>query len=514
VALLRAAAATAAALAFAVVGTASAATIHGTARSERIVGTARADGIHGGAGNDVLLGRGGNDLLDGGRGRDRIVCGAGRDAAVAEAGESVSPDCEFVTRRISRDPFADSAAHATEVEPDSFSVGSKVVATFQVGRYPDGGASAIGFATSADAGRTWRSGTLPSLTLASRPAGPYPRASDPVVAYDAKHGVWLVATLAIATPDFALAISRSADGIAWQPPVIAFTAPPPLGDDIGLDKEWIVCDNGPASSYRGRCYVTYSDFRLGVLSTRHSDDGGVTWSAPSSFNVGFTDAGPQPLVRPNGELVIPFRNLESMYALRSTTGGESFGAPEQIAPAPVAGTPRLRAPSLPSAEIAADGTIYVAWHGCTFRPGCTANDIVVAHSVPAGGWAVARVPIHAVSSGFSEFTPGIAVDPASSGAETRIALTYFSLRGCGDDCRVDAGAISSTDGGTTWSQPQRLNTLSMPQEWLPFAGGFFLGDYISTSFAGGRAVGVLALAEPPVGRRLDEAIYATTFAVR
>jgi hypothetical protein len=25
---------------------------------------------------------------------------------------------------------------------------------------------------------------------------------------------------------------------------------------------------------------------------------------------------------------------------------------------------------------------------------------------------------------------------------------------------------------------------------------------------------VLALAEPPVGRRLDEAIYATTFAVR
>jgi hypothetical protein len=80
--------------------------------------------------------------------------------------------------------------------------------------------------------------------------------------------------------------------------------------------------------------------------------------------------------------------------------------------------------------------------------------------------------------------------------------------------RVDVGAIASTDGGRTWSQSQRLNTLSMPQAWLPFAGGFFFGDYISTSFAGGRAVGVLALAEPPVGRRLDEAIYATTFAVR
>ena len=505
-ALLRGAAVVA--LALAVVGSASAATIHGSARSERLVGTVRADAIHGGAGNDVLLGRGGNDLLDGGRGRDRIVCGAGRDAAVAEAGESVAPDCEFVTRRISRDPFADAAVHATEVEPDSFSVGSTVVATFQVGRYPDGGASAIGFATSTDAGRTWRSGTLPGLTRAAQPAGPYPRASDPVVAYDAKHGVWLVAALAIAAPDFALAISRSADGIAWQPPVIVFTAPPTFGDDLGLDKEWIVCDNGTASPFRGRCYVTYTDFQFGFLSTRHSDDGGLTWSAPASFKTGFTDAGPQPLVRPNGELVIPFRNLESMYVLRSATGGESFGVPEQIAPAPVAPTPRLRAPSLPSAEIAADGTIYVAWHGCTFRPGCTANDIVVAHSLAAGGWAAARVPIHPVGSAFSEFTPGIAVEGS------RVAVTYYTLRPCGSDCRVDIGAISSSNGGATWSAPQRLNTLSMPQEWLPFAGGWFLGDYISTSFAGGRAVGVLALAEPPIGRRLDEAIYATTFAVR
>jgi hypothetical protein len=203
-----------------------------------------------------------------------------------------------------------------------------------------------------------------------------------------------------------------------------------------------------------------------------------------------------------------------MYALRSANGGVSFGPPEQIALAPVANTPNMRAPSLPSAEIAADGTVYVAWNGCTFRPGCTANDIVVAHSVPAGGWALTRVPIHGVSSGFTEFTPGIAVDPASSGAGTRIALTYYSLRPCSDVCRIDAGAIASTDGGRTWSAPQRLNTLSFPQEWLPSAGGFFLGDYISTSFAGGRAVGVLALAEPPVGRRLDEAIYATTFVVR
>jgi hypothetical protein len=496
----------------ALAGTASAKTIQGGGRSERLSGTDRADAIHGGAGNDVLSGRAGNDLLDGGRGRDRISCGPGFDAVVADGGESVARDCELVTRRISRDPFADQAFHATEVEPDSFSAGSKVVATFQVGRFADGGATGIGFATSADAGRTWRSGILPGLTLAR--GGSYPRGSDPVVAYDAKHAVWLVASLAIATPQFSLAISRSADGLAWQDPVIAFSAPPTFGDDLGLDKEWLVCDNGGASPFRGRCYATYSDFRLGVLSTRHSDDGGLTWSEPTSFAVGFVDAGPQPLVRPSGELVIPFRNEGFMYALHSSDGGVSFGAPETIAPALVAKTGQLRAPPLPSAEIAADGTIYVAWHGCTFRPGCNANDIVLARSAPGAGWSVSRVPIHAVSSAFREFTPGIAVDATTSGTRTRLAITYYSLHQCGSDCRVDAGIITSANGGVTWSPPRRLNTLPMHETWLPFANGYFLGDYISTSFAGGRAVGILTLAEPPAGERLDEAIYATTFAAR
>src|SRR6266536_3583170 len=39
-----------------------------------------------------------------------------------------------------------------------------VVAVFQVGRFPDGGAAAIGFAASPDGGRTWASGILPGLT--------------------------------------------------------------------------------------------------------------------------------------------------------------------------------------------------------------------------------------------------------------------------------------------------------------------------------------------------------------
>src|SRR5689334_21141126 len=75
------------------------------------------------------------------------------------------------TTTISTDPFTQATCkastttnHHTEVEPDTFSNGSTIVATFQVGRIYDGGACAIGFATSTNNGTTWTSGLLPGIT--------------------------------------------------------------------------------------------------------------------------------------------------------------------------------------------------------------------------------------------------------------------------------------------------------------------------------------------------------------
>jgi hypothetical protein len=88
---------------------------------------------------------------------------------------------------LSTDPFANSTSqHATEVEPDTFAFGSTLVSGFQVGRFFDGGSSDIGFATSTNGGNSWKSGFLPA-TANSTPKGPYARASDASVAYDARH---------------------------------------------------------------------------------------------------------------------------------------------------------------------------------------------------------------------------------------------------------------------------------------------------------------------------------------
>src|SRR5439155_605630 len=173
-------------LAHVLAGTATARTIVGTAKGEPLVGTSRADSISGGAGNDRLLGGGGNDFLSGGPGhdvvaggagndriaaeydvRDRVACGSGVDTVMADLVDVVAADCELVSRRISRDAFRDPGGQPeSEVEPDSFTVGRTTIATFQVGRRFDGGATGIGFAVSKDDGRTWRSGILPELIVA------------------------------------------------------------------------------------------------------------------------------------------------------------------------------------------------------------------------------------------------------------------------------------------------------------------------------------------------------------
>ncbi len=133
---------------------------------------------------------------------------------------------------ISTDPFTQATCaasnttnHHTEVEPDTFSFGSTIVAAYQVGRIFDGGACAIGFATSTNNGSTWTTGLLPGITkwTVSQGTGSYARATDAAVAYDAKHNTWMVSSLALTetggVKGVAVVTSLSTDGgFTWGPP--------------------------------------------------------------------------------------------------------------------------------------------------------------------------------------------------------------------------------------------------------------------------------------------------------
>jgi hypothetical protein len=503
---------------------------------DRLTGTPRSDILQGNGGNDRLTGRSGPDLLVGGTGRDRLLggpgadsivaeadvardsvgCGPGRDVVTAELVDRVAGDCETVSRQLSRDTNGNPIAHhQTQVEPDSFSFGNTVVTTFQSGRINQGGAVMIGYSTSRDGGRTWRSGFLPGVTTDSTPAGPG-RASDPVVAYDAVHAVWLIATLAPSQSGTRLFISRSTDGLRWSAPVAAASAPP---GDLAYDKEWIACDNWPASPFRGSCYLSYTDLVSSPrrLATQVSRDGGLTWSAavPTTRrdpNV----VGAFPVVQPNGTLVVVFLDGREMGAARSTDNGASF-AQARIAEAASIDIRELRDPPLPAADVDSSGRIYVTYHDCRTRPSCSANDVMLATSTDGVNWSTARVPIAATTSRTHLVHPAIAVDPSTSGSRVRLGIVYYVLPTieCDvDTCRIDVGFVSSANGGSTWSSPRRLNARSMRLAWLPPTQlGQMLADYISVSWVPGAAVAVFAHASPLAGDgTFREAIFATRLA--
>lgn len=415
-------------------------------------------------------------------------------------------------QKISQDPYTTaSAQHQTEVEPDSFSFGSTIVMTSQVGRIFDGGATNIGFSTSTDAGLTWTQGFLPGITVAA--GGAYQRASDAAVSYDPKHGVWLISSLVIdgPGPTPAVVTSRSTDGgFTWSNPV-------PTATGVALDKNWIACDPTPASPFYGNCYTQYDDSGLGNrLKMTTSSDGGLTWSAPLSTANNATGLGGQPLVQPNGTVIVPTGNafLGSILSFRSVNGGASWSATTLVSNVQthvVAGN--LRTSPLPSAEIDAAGAVFVAWQDCRFRAGCSSNDIVISRSTDGLTWtAPRRVPIDPVTSGVDHFIPGLGVDRTTAGGSARLALAFYYYRqsNCTQaTCQLSVGYLSSSDGGVTWSRPIRLAG-PMQLSWIANTSqGRMVGDYMSTSWSGGSAHPVFAVARPPSGGVFDEAIYTS-----
>ena len=247
---------------------------------------------------------------------------AGRRHRRRRPQDRIETDCEVVSRRIHRDRHVDpDGQHESEVEPDSLHrrrddgrrvPGRPAAAT--------GGATSIGFSTSKDGGRTWRQGLLPGLTVNSVPPGPAERASDPVVAYDAAHGVWLANSLSISTGATRLTIHRSTDGLTWSAPIDAALA---QRESLAYDKNWLTCDNGARQPVP-------RPLLPGVHARRARRDDASRCSAPTTAAAPGRRRSPLrtivtgviPVVLPNGRLVLVFwSDRTGMVSVTSSDGG-------------------------------------------------------------------------------------------------------------------------------------------------------------------------------------------------
>ena len=308
--------------------------------------------------------------------------------------------------------------------------------------FQSGGRSLNGYSRSTNRGRTFTDlGFLPA------PSGLL--SGDPVIGCTDEQTFYYASLFETPTTSD-LSVSKSTDGgFSWAPPVSAVSKPS-VSPLHFLDKPWMAVD--PTNPQR--IYVTYTDFddtetrcvgagneRL-AIEVVNSTDGGTTWSSPvvvrevcqDTSGTGSIVQGSQVVVDSHGNVFVVWEEFE--------TSRKSF---------------------MPGTEVIKSSKSKDK--GANWSPPV----MVASVSHPVGEFG----PFGLFQGAFrnQEF-PALAVD--RSGGETNgnlyVAWNEGTLcfpdllpRG-GTYCYADIMATRSTDGGATWSTPERVNQNTEPLE--------------------------------------------------
>lgn len=356
-----------------------------------------------------------------------------------------------------------------------------LAATFQEGRYTDGGAVDCGYSISHDGGLTWSRALIPGLT--TNVGGPYLRATDPVAGFDLNGNIFLntLAVIDSAQTMSALMLSRSTNGGAsFEPPVEAMRSP---DSTVFLDKNWMAINTFAGTPTVGRIFLTVTRFSptANPIAGTFSDDGGETWSppifvTPSTYSV----QGSQPVFLVDGTLAVVYWNFSSPQRLEvvvSTNGGSSFSSPHLVTTVSQYDAPVVRDGSfLPSA--AADRSsrqLFVVYQGIyQSRP-----RILFTKSPDAGTTWTTPQPVSDNPGTSPIFNPAIAVSP--NGQVLSVAF-YDGRMNPANSNLVDMFLAQSFDGGTNWQSNIRLTDVSSDVRLAPLtSSGYMLGDYLGVA---------------------------------
>jgi hypothetical protein len=386
--------------------------------------------------------------------------------------------------RISRDVLQPDARSAgqPETQAEPFLAidperEANLLAAYQEGRFTDGGARALTFAVSKNAGRSWKEGLVPGLTHVT--GGEFQRASDPWVAYGPGGRVYYASLLFNETdPDNGIFVSASANaGKTWGPPVAVYRS----GAAEFNDKEAVVVDTHADSPFRGRVYVGWDSVLNNgtqILRVSWSGDGGRSFSPPAILHSQGANIGIIPLVGPGGVVHAVWFHADgvrcpcSIVSSRSEDGGSTWSAPVQVASLRGLGVRGLRTGGLPAAAIDShNGRLYAVWQDDAFTPGTV--QVLMARSEDEGrSWSDSQL----VSDGPADapsFTPAVAVGPTG-----RVAVSYYTLRNDPQRLFLVDHYLALSGDGVSFSASRRTTTSSYDARFAAVTeGGLFLGDY-------------------------------------
>jgi hypothetical protein len=323
------------------------------------------------------------------------------------------------------------------------------------------------FYTTFDGGKSWRTGDI-SVEAPGKKAR---TGSDPVTTFNLKYDTVIHSSLNFQNDgcDGDVVVSLSKDGgLHWNTVVeVADGGGPTSCESNGLfnDKEWITTDNSPGSPFYGRTYLTWTAFLSANGITlespiweAHSDDGGLSWSAPQEISGSnsslctFQADGPAaecdedqfsvPSVGPDGTVYVSFINDQNLALWEP---GESFD--DQF----------LLVKSI-------DGG--VTWSSPTFIVGLEDGTRDYPISVD-GRQTLTNYQLRIGSA------TNVVADPT---ANNRLYFVFFDNRNGIHDVdqpvtNTDIFIVRSTNKGASWSSPTQVNSTDAGagnDQWFPW----------------------------------------------
>lgn len=357
-----------------------------------------------------------------------------------------------------------------------------IVATFQEGRFVDGGAVDCGYSVTQDGGLTWTRALIPNLTTVT--GGPYPRATDPVAGIDLSGRIFLT-TEGATNSDFTegvILVSRSLDGGAtFGSPAIVFQ---PQSSTDFPDKPWMAINTFAGTSSTGRILVTWTLFGKGDPSPilrSYSDDHGVTWSPGVAIHSANASAqGSQPVFLPDGRLAIVYWNFqganggEEIDMVLSNDGGVTFGSPTLVTPVTRYNPVSIRSGVfLPSATTdRTTGALYVVYQAFD---SASNPRVMFTKSTNAGAtWSTPIATTDNPNTGV--FNPAVSASPDGQ----TLAVSFYDQRDSGGSTLLcNLYLAQSFDGGATWQPNIRLTSVTTNASLAPLTDeGYMLGDYL------------------------------------
>lgn len=353
---------------------------------------------------------------------------------------------------------------------------------------------------SGDAGSSWTGVDLP-LPLPIRTNG-YDFGSDPSVAWDTHGNVYYSYIVVFFGAGYGvvgseMAVARSSDGGGtWKATYFDFQT----NEGTFVDKPMITVDTSSTSPRKNTIYVGFDHIggnKRNAVFVSSSTDGGVTFSTPAQAseigNGNNGGIGANPYVSPNGDVHVAWQDYahSTVATSTSTDGGATWGSTVTIAQTSVPFS--LALPSIssrgallyPSCDSDVSAGAYRGTLYCSWWNGTLSAgaDVFVSRSTDDGTtWSTPR-RVNDVVAG-DQYYQWLAVDPVTGA----IDLSWYDTRLDSSRLSVNVYFAYSANGGATFSPNVRVSTASSNEEsGTNIDTGNQYGDYEGLDAYGGVA---------------------------